>query len=115
MLAVVGGIAPAPRRGLSLQPRLQPRLDHEPMRVLIGLAAGTGLIVLGELAFTKLRGILGHVLVAVGLAIVALALLAATRLYGLVPVEASPALSSRPSRPPRSPCGTTRSSSRASG
>jgi hypothetical protein len=31
------------------------------MRVLIGLAAGAGLLVLGELAFSKLRGILGHV------------------------------------------------------
>jgi uncharacterized membrane protein len=87
MLAVVGGIALLLGAVFFLSLAFSRGWITEPMRVLIGLAAGTGLIVLGELAFTRLRGILGHVLVAVGLAIVALALLAATRLYGLVPVE----------------------------
>ena len=87
MLAVVGGIALLLGAVFFLSLAFSRGWITEPMRVLIGLAAGIGLLVLGELAFTKLRGILGHVLVAVGLAIVSLALLAATRLYGLVPVE----------------------------
>ncbi|TAJ99648.1 MAG: DUF2339 domain-containing protein [Chloroflexota bacterium] len=87
LLAVVGGIALLLGAVFFLSLAFSRGWITEPMRVLIGLGAGLGLLVLGELAFTKLRGILGHVLVAVGLAIVSLALLAATRLYGLVPVE----------------------------
>ncbi|HEX4897082.1 MAG TPA: DUF2339 domain-containing protein, partial [Candidatus Limnocylindrales bacterium] len=87
MLAVVGGIALLLGAIFFLSLAFSRGWITEPMRVLIGLAAGTGLLVLGELAFTKLRGILGHVLVAVGLAIVSLALFAATRLFELVPVE----------------------------
>lgn len=87
MLAVVGGIALLLGAVFFLSLAFSRGWITEPMRVLIGLAAGVGLLILGELAFSKLRGILGHVLVAIGLAIVSLALLAATRLYGLVPVE----------------------------
>jgi hypothetical protein len=87
MLAVVGGIALLLGAVFFLSLAFSRGWITEPMRVLIGLAAGAGLVILGEVAFSKLRGILGHVLVAVGLAIVSLALLAATRLYGLVPVE----------------------------
>jgi hypothetical protein len=87
MLAVVGGIALLLGAVFFLSLAFSRGWITEPMRVLIGLAAGAGLLVLGELAFSKVRGILGHVLVAVGLAIVSLALLAATRLYDLVPVE----------------------------
>jgi predicted membrane protein DUF2339 len=87
MLAVVGGIALLLGAIFFLSLAFSRGWITEPMRVLIGLAVGAALLVLGEVAFSKLRGILGPVLVAVGLAIVSLALLAATRLYGLVPVE----------------------------
>jgi len=87
LLAVVGGIALLLGAIFFLSLAFSRGWITEPMRVLIGLAAGIGLLVLGELAFMKLRGVLGHVLVAVGLAIVSLALLAATRLYQIVPVE----------------------------
>jgi len=57
------------------------------LRVLIGLA--TGSIALGGGATFMERGnrLLGHVLSAVGLAVISVSLVGATRLYGLVPVE----------------------------
>ncbi len=88
LLAVVGGIALVLGAVFFLSLAFSRGWITEPMRVLIALGAGVGLMILGELSFTRLRGILGHVLVAIGLAVVSLALLAATRLYGLVPVEA---------------------------
>jgi uncharacterized membrane protein len=87
MLAVVGGIALVLGAVFFLSLAFSRGWITEPMRVLIGLAAGGGLLILGEAAFEKVRGILGHVLVAVGLAVVSLSLFAATRLYDLVPVE----------------------------
>jgi hypothetical protein len=87
MLAVVGGIALLLGAVFFLSLAFSRGWITVPMRVLIGLGAGVGLLVLGELAFMKLRGIIGHVLVAVGLATVSVALLAATRTYDLVPVE----------------------------
>ncbi len=88
LLAVVGGIALLLGAAFFLSLAFSRGWITEPMRVLIGLIAGAGLLVLGEIAFSKLRGIVGHVLVAVGLAIVSLALFAATRLYDIgVPVE----------------------------
>ncbi len=87
LLAVVGGVALLLGAVFFLSLAFSRGWITEPLRVLIGLIVGTGLLVLGELSFTRLRGVLGHVLVAVGLATVSLALLAATRLYHLVPVE----------------------------
>jgi hypothetical protein len=87
LLAVVGGIALLLGAIFFLSLAFSRGWITEPLRVLIGLVVGAGLLVLGELSFTRLRGTLGHVLVAVGLATVSLALLAATRLYHLVPVE----------------------------
>lgn len=88
MLAVVGGVALLLGAIFFLSLAFSRGWITEPMRVLIGLGTGAGLLVLGELAFSRLRGIVGHVLVAVGLAIVSLALFAATRLYDIgVPVE----------------------------
>lgn len=87
MLAVVGGIALLLGAIFFLSLAFSRGWITEPLRVLIGLVAGAALLVLGELSFTRLRGALGHVLVAVGLAIISLALLAATRLYHVVPVE----------------------------
>jgi uncharacterized membrane protein len=88
MLAVVGGIALVLGAAFFLSLAFSRGWITEPMRVLIGLAGGSLAIALGELAFIRLRGIVGHVLLAVGLAIVSLSLFAATRLYGLVPPEA---------------------------
>jgi Predicted membrane protein (DUF2339) len=87
MLAAVGGVALVLAAVFFLSLAFSRGWITEPMRVLIGLGAGIGLLVLGELALSKLRGIVGPVLVAVGLAVVSLALIAATRLFGLVPVE----------------------------
>lgn len=89
MLAVVGGIALVLGAIFFLSLAFSRGWITEPLRVLIGLVAGAALLVLGELSFTRLRGALGHVLVAVGLAIIALALLAATRLYHVVPRSAT--------------------------
>jgi uncharacterized membrane protein len=87
MLAVVGGIAVTLGAAFFLSLAFSRGWITEPMRVLIGLGAGIVAIALGELAFLKVKGILGHVLLAVGLAIVSLSLFAATRLFGLVPAE----------------------------
>jgi uncharacterized membrane protein len=87
LLAVLGGIALLLGAIFFLSLAFSRGWITEPMRVLIGLGAGAGLLVLGEVAFSNVRGILGHVLVAVGLAIVSLALFAATRLFDIVPVE----------------------------
>src|SRR5664280_2328954 len=87
LLAVVGGVALLLGAIFFLSLAFSRGWITEPLRVLIGLVVGAGLLVLGELSFTRLRGTLGHVLVAVGLATVSLTLLAATRLYHLVPVE----------------------------
>jgi uncharacterized membrane protein len=87
MLAVVGGIALLLGAVFFLSLAFSRGWITEEMRVAIGLLAGAGLLLLGQVAFTRLRGIVGPVLVAIGLAIISLSLFAATRLYSLVPVE----------------------------
>ena len=87
MLAVVGGIALTLGAVFFLSLAFSRGWITEPMRVLIGLGGGAAAIALGELAFLRVKGILGHVLLAVGLAVVSLSLFAATRLYGLIPAE----------------------------
>lgn len=57
------------------------------LRVLIGLAGGSLFVAGSAWLFERGQALLGHVLVAVGLGTISLALLAATRLYGLVPAE----------------------------
>ncbi|HEX5012612.1 MAG TPA: DUF2339 domain-containing protein [Candidatus Limnocylindrales bacterium] len=88
MLAVVGGIALVLGAVFFLSLAFSRGWITEPMRALIGLAGGSLAIGLGELAFVRLRGIVGHVLLAVGLSVVSLSLFAATRLYGLIAPEA---------------------------
>ncbi len=87
MLAVVGGIALTLGAAFFLSLAFSRGWITEPMRVLIGLGGGITAIVLGELAFMRVKGVLGHVLLAVGLAVVSLSLFAATRLFGLIPAE----------------------------
>ena len=60
---------------------------NEPMRVLIGLAAGMVAFGAGGFLLARANRLLGNVLTAVGLGIFSIALLAATRLYGLVVPE----------------------------
>ncbi len=87
LLAVVGGIAVFLGGVFFLSLAFSRGWITVEMRVGIGLIAGAALMILGELAFSRLRGILAHVLVAVGLAILEVAFLAGTRLFGLFPVE----------------------------
>jgi uncharacterized membrane protein len=57
------------------------------LRVLIGLAAGLATLIGGALVMDRGNRLVGHVLTAVGLAVISVSLVAATRLYGLIPVE----------------------------
>jgi uncharacterized membrane protein len=57
------------------------------MRVAMGLAGGAIAIGLGAWMFGRRQEQLGHVLIAVGLGIVSLALFAGTRLYGIITPE----------------------------
>jgi uncharacterized membrane protein len=56
-------------------------------RVIIGLAAGTLSLAAGAAFMDRRNTLLGHVLTPVGLAIISISLVGATRLYGLIPVE----------------------------
>jgi uncharacterized membrane protein len=57
------------------------------LRVIIGLIAGVALFGLGAWLLSREQAIVAHVLVAVGLGVFALALFAATRLYGFITPE----------------------------
>jgi uncharacterized membrane protein len=56
-------------------------------RVLIGLVAGAILLGGGAAFMERRNRLLGHVLTPVGLAVISISLVGATRLYGLIPVE----------------------------
>ena len=56
-------------------------------RVALGLAGGTVFVGLGAWMFGRRQAQLGHVLIAVGIGVVSLALFAGTRLYGILPPE----------------------------
>ena len=56
-------------------------------RVVAGFAAGVVLMAGGAWSFDRHQPLFGHVLTAVGLGAISLALFAATRLYGLIPPE----------------------------
>ncbi|MGH2427957.1 MAG: DUF2339 domain-containing protein [Candidatus Limnocylindria bacterium] len=56
-------------------------------RVVLGAVAGIGMFGLGARTFSGRQRVVGHVLIAVGLAAISLSLFAATRLYGFVPPE----------------------------
>ncbi len=62
------------------------------LRVLMGLVAGTVALAGGAAFMERGNRLLGHVLTPVGLAIISISLIAATRLYGLVLVEGALAL-----------------------
>ncbi|MFL5761095.1 MAG: DUF2339 domain-containing protein [Thermomicrobiales bacterium] len=56
-------------------------------RVIIGCVAAEIMIVAGAALFHRREAALGHVLVAAGLGVLSLSLMAATRLYELIPIE----------------------------
>ena len=56
-------------------------------RVMIGLVGGAILLGGGAALMERRNRLLGHVLTPVGLAVISISLVAATRLYGLIPVE----------------------------
>ena len=56
-------------------------------RVVIGLIGGAVSLGAGALFMDRRNRLLGHVLTPVGLAIISISLVGATRLYGLIPVE----------------------------
>ena len=76
-----------PRGHLLPQPCLQPGLDRAGVRVLIGLAGGIDRAGRRRRLHGAWQRLLGHVLTPVGLAVISISLVGATRLYGLVPVE----------------------------
>jgi uncharacterized membrane protein len=59
----------------------------EPVRVLIGLGAAGAALVLGAVFLDRRNALMGNVITAVGLGIASVSLMAATRLYGLIPPE----------------------------
>jgi hypothetical protein len=87
LLAVVGGIALLLGAVFFLSLAFSRGWINEPLRVVIGLLAGSGLIGIAVWLFGKRFDVLGNVLIAVGLAIVSLALYAAAPLYGLIAIE----------------------------
>ena len=56
-------------------------------RVIIGLIAGAVSLGAGAVFMDRRNRLLGHVLTPVGLAVISISLVGATRLYGLIPVE----------------------------
>lgn len=60
-------------------------IGHE-LRVLIGVVVGAIAVALGALSMERRNRLLGHVLTPVGLAMITIGLVGATRLYDLVPV-----------------------------
>ncbi|MGI8476214.1 MAG: DUF2339 domain-containing protein [Thermomicrobiales bacterium] len=56
-------------------------------RVTIGGVAAASMLAVGAWLFGRREALLGHVLVAVGLGVMTLSLIAATRLYDLIPIE----------------------------
>ena len=56
-------------------------------RVVIGVVVATAMIAGGGMFFQRKEATFGHVLVSVGLGIMSLSMLSATRLYDLIPIE----------------------------
>ena len=59
-------------------------------RVIIGLVAGALSLGIGALFMDRGNRLLGHVLTPVGLAVISISLVGATRLYDIIPVEVGP-------------------------
>ena len=86
-LAVVGGIALVLGAIFFLSLAFSRGWIGPELRVLIGLAAGAIAVGSGAVFLDRGNRLLGHVLTPVGLAIISISLIGATRLYHLVPTE----------------------------
>jgi uncharacterized membrane protein len=87
VLAVVGGVALVAGAIFFLSLAFSRGWIGPEGRVLIGIGSGGFALAMGAWQLDRRQPTVGTVLVAVGLAVVSLATFAATRLYGLVPVE----------------------------
>ncbi|HET9083364.1 MAG TPA: DUF2339 domain-containing protein, partial [Candidatus Limnocylindrales bacterium] len=86
-LAVVGGIALILGALFFLSLAFSRGWIGPELRILIGLAAGMGAVAGGAAFLERRNDLIGNVLTPVGLAIISISLVGATRLYHLVPVE----------------------------
>jgi uncharacterized membrane protein len=86
-LAVVGGVALVAGAIFFLSLAFSRGWIGPEGRVLIGIGSGGFALAMGAWQLDRRQPTVGNVLVAVGLAVVSLAMFAATRLYDLVPVE----------------------------
>jgi uncharacterized membrane protein len=86
-LALTGGLALVAAAIFFLSLAFSRGWITEPLRVLIGLVAGTGAFGLGWVLLARRSFLLGHVLTAVGLGVTSISFFAATRGYHLVPAE----------------------------
>ncbi len=86
-LAVVGGIALVLGAIFFLSLAFSRGWIGPELRVLIGLAVGAVAVGAGAVFLDRGNRLLGHVLTPVGLAIISISLIGATRLYHLVPTE----------------------------
>jgi uncharacterized membrane protein len=86
-LAVVGGIALILGAIFFLSLAFSRGWIGPELRVLIGLAAGSAAVAGGAAFLERRNQLLGNVLTPVGLAIISISLLGATRLYHIVPTE----------------------------
>ena len=87
-LAWIGGIALIAAAVFFLSLAFSNGWITEPMRVVIGLTAGTVAFAAGAVLLARRNPLVGNVLAGVGLGIVSLSLFAATSLYDLMPPEA---------------------------
>jgi uncharacterized membrane protein len=87
-LAWIGGVALVAAAIFFLSLAFSRGWITEPMRVLIGLTAGSVAFATGAVLLSRKNPLVGNVLAGVGLGIVSVSLFAATRLYGLLPPEA---------------------------
>lgn len=86
LLALVGGIALLLGMAYFLSLANSRGWITDEMRVLLGLVIGFGMLPVGALLFDRERPTLGHVVVAVGLAVIDLALFASSQ-FGLAPAR----------------------------
>ncbi len=86
-LALVGGVALVLGAIFFLSLAFSRGWIGEELRVVIGLVAGSAALAGGAAFMERGNRLLGHVITPVGLAIISISLVAATSLYGLVPVQ----------------------------
>ncbi len=86
-LAWIGGLALVAAAVFFLSLAFSRGWITEPMRVLVGLGVGSAAFAGGAVLLSRRNALVGNVLAGVGLGILSISLMAATRLYNLVPAE----------------------------